>query len=326
MYGKGVIIKMEEILCIVAVITIIVAIITILCYRTRTRRIIKSLDYMIDRAIAGNFTEDLFDESALSSVECKMENYLAASEVSAQNLSIEKDKIKTLISDISHQTKTPIANIQLYSELLLENLDRIQGDYGDFSRENLNYAKLISSQTEKLSFLISSLIKLSRLETGILTVLPKDGEIFGVLERIKAQFSAKAKEKGIDFVVYPTDARAVFDEKWTEEALCNIVDNAIKYTKEGSVTVQVIEYELFTCIQVSDTGIGISEEEQAKIFARFYRSVDVGNSDGIGIGLYLAREIISGQGGYIKAVSEIGKGSVFSIYLPREKQTKIEGK
>ena len=326
MYGKGVIIKMEEILCIVAVITIIVAIITILCYRTRTRRIIKSLDYMIDRAIAGNFTEDLFDESALSSVECKMENYLAASEVSAQNLSIEKDKIKTLISDISHQTKTPIANIQLYSELLLENLDRIQGDYGDFSRENLNYAKLISSQTEKLSFLISSLIKLSRLETGILTVLPKDGEIFGVLERIKAQFSAKAKEKGIDFVVYPTDARAVFDEKWTEEALCNIVDNAIKYTKEGSVTVQVIEYELFTCIQVSDTGIGISEEEQAKIFARFYRSVDVGNSDGIGIGLYLAREIISGQGGYIKVVSEIGKGSVFSIYLPREKQTKTEGK
>ena len=281
---------------------------------------------MIDRAIAGNFTEDLFDESALSSVECKMANYLAASAVSAQNLSIEKDKIKTLISDISHQTKTPIANIQLYSELLLENLDRIQGDYGDFSRENLNYAKLISSQTEKLSFLISSLIKLSRLETGVLTVLPKDGEIFSVLERIKSQFSAKAKEKGIEFVVYPTDARAVFDEKWTEEALCNIVDNAIKYTKEGSVTVQVIEYELFTCIQVSDTGIGISEEEQAKIFARFYRSVDVGNSDGIGIGLYLAREIISGQGGYIKAVSEIGKGSVFSIYLPREKQTKIEGK
>ena len=92
------------------------------------------------------------------------------------------------------------------------------------------------------------------------------------------------------------------------------------------MTVQVIEYELFTCIQVSDTGIGISEEEQAKIFARFYRSVDVGNSDGIGIGLYLAREIISGQGGYIKVVSEIGKGSVFSIYLPREKQTKTEGK
>lgn len=310
---------MEVILCIVVVIVIITSIVVIFYYHYQTKKIMKSLDTMIDCAISGSFTENVFDESALSSLECKMAHYLAVSEVSAKNLSTEKDKIKTLISDISHQTKTPIANIQLYSELLMENLKSRQNGSEAMNNEGINYAKAINSQTEKLSFLIATLIKLSRLETGILAVLPKAGQISVLFDGMKEQLLAKAEEKGVELIVCPTKAKAVFDEKWTEEALCNIVDNAIKYTKKGSVTVCAIEYELFTCIQVIDTGIGISEEEQAKIFARFYRSADVGNSEGIGIGLYLAREIISGQGGYMKVSSEIGKGSVFSMYLPREK-------
>ena len=158
---------------------------------------------------------------------------------------------------------------------------------------------------------------MSRLETGVLTVLPKDGEIFSVLERIKSQFSAKAKEKGIEFVVYPTDARAVFDEKWTEEALCNIVDNAIKYTEKGSITISTVSYEMFVRIDISDSGIGISESEQPQIFARFYRSKNVQENEGVGIGLYLARQIITDEGGYIKVASAPGKGSTFSIFLPK---------
>ena len=94
--------------------------------------------------------------------------------------------------------------------------------------------------------------------------------------------------------------------------------NAIKYTPCGSITIKVSEYELFTRIDVSDTGIGIEEMEQPKIFSRFYRSENVREDEGVGIGLYLAREIISSEGGYIKLTSELRKGSTFSVFLPRQ--------
>ena len=114
-----------------------------------------------------------------------------------------------------------------------------------------------------------------------------------------------------------TDAFAVFDFKWTAEALANIVDNAIKYTEHGTITISAVSYEMFARIDISDTGSGIPETEQAKIFARFYRSNSVQKQEGVGIGLYLARQIISGEGGYIKVASVPGKGSTFSIFLPK---------
>ncbi len=112
----------------------------------------------------------------------------------------------------------------------------------------------------------------------------------------------------------PTEETACFDPKWTAEALCNLVDNAIKYTEQGGVILSVTPYELFLRVDVTDTGIGIPEDRQAQIFSRFYR----GNSDreGVGIGLYLAREILRSEGGYIKVSSEPGKGSVFALFLP----------
>ena len=110
----------------------------------------------------------------------------------------------------------------------------------------------------------------------------------------------------------------MFDRKWTQEALANIVDNAIKYTaKGGKVSITSKEYELFARIDVSDTGIGIAEVEQAQIFGRFYRSQDAADEKGAGIGLYLAREILTKEGGYIKVSSRPGEGSCFSIFLPR---------
>lgn len=103
----------------------------------------------------------------------------------------------------------------------------------------------------------------------------------------------------------------------------NIVDNAIKYTPYGGkVSVNIITYPMFLCIRVSDNGIGIAEEEQAKIFTRFYRSAAVKEQQGVGIGLYLAREIIREQNGYVKVESELGKGSVFSVFLLRDGEKK----
>lgn len=273
-----------------------------------TKKILDTIEQMLDAATEGTFTEKNFDESRMSALETKFAHYLSASEFSAQNVSAEKDKIKSFIADISHQTKTPISNLLLFSELLKEE---------DLPESAKTSAETLYLQSEKLRFLIDSLVKLSRLESGIITLFPKQERIQPMLESIAAQYSVKAANKGLFLHLEDTDATANFDSKWTAEALGNIVDNAVKYTSQGGITISVISYEMFVRIDIADSGIGIPENDQAKIFSRFYRSENTKDQEGVGIGLYLAREIISGQNGYIKVSSIREKGSVFSVFLPR---------
>ena len=299
--------KNDVLLLILIIISVAAVAYSIYCH-IRMRQQTKKLDEMLDKAIDGSFTESCFDESQLSYIENKMWKYLSSSEISARKTAEEKSKIKTLIADISHQTKTPVSNILLYSELLSEcNLSDTEKDY----------ANRIFSQSEKLSFLITSLVKLSRLETGIIALAPKEAEIAPMLRDIVVQAQAKAEEKGLSITLECGDEKAVFDEKWTNEAVWNIVDNALKYTDKGGVKITVKEYEMFVCIEISDTGCGISESEQAQIFSRFYRSENTSSEEGVGIGLYLARQIVSAENGYIKVTSEVGKGSAFSVFLSK---------
>ncbi len=300
---------MTEIICIlIAAVCIITAAAAILLYRRRTVRIMRSLDKMIEKAIDGSFTEENINETMLSSVEAKLAKYLSASELSAKNTAAEKEKIKQLISDISHQTKTPLSNILLYTELLQEQ---------ELNGQARSCAEKAAEQAEKLSFLISVLVKLSRLETGLLKLSPERNSLMPMLENIYRQYLPEAEEKGLQLLLEPTSAQAVFDEKWVTEAVGNIVDNAVKYTSDGHISIKVNEYEMFSAIEISDSGIGIPEAEQGRIFSRFYRSASVSHSEGLGIGLYLAREIISGCGGYIKVSSEAGRGAAFYVYLPK---------
>lgn len=299
--------KNDVLLLILIIISVAAVAYSIYCH-IRMKQLTKKLDEMLDKAIDGSFTESCFDESQLSYIENKMWKYLSSSEISARKTAEEKSKIKTLIADISHQTKTPVSNILLYSELLSEcNLSDTEKDY----------ANRIFSQSEKLSFLITSLVKLSRLETGIIALVPKEAEIAPMLRDIVVQAQAKAEEKGLSITLECGDEKAVFDEKWTNEAVWNIVDNALKYTDKGGVKITVKEYEMFVCIEISDTGCGISESEQAQIFSRFYRSENTSSEEGVGIGLYLARQIVSAENGYIKVTSEVGKGSAFSVFLSK---------
>ena len=278
--------------------------------RLRLRKMMNRLYEMLEFAMDGSFEEQSFDESKLSSIEAKMAQYLSFSETSARKVESEKEKIKTLIGDISHQTKTPIANILLYTELLQEM---------DLSEEEEDYINSLHSQTEKLNFLIVSLVKLSRLETGVITLKPESQKVLPMVEGIMQQYKTKAEEKGIRLYLDSSNSEeeAVFDEKWTKEAIGNMIDNAIKYTREGSVKVAIKPYELFVCVEIKDTGIGIEEKEKAKIFQRFYRSSAVKKEEGVGIGLYLAREVLQEEGGYIKVSSKPGEGTVFSVYLSR---------
>lgn len=277
--------------------------------RWRSARLIQRLDAMLTAAMEGEFSEASFDESRLSALESRLARYLAASALSARNLQAQKDQISALISDISHQTRTPVANLQLYSQLLAEQPLTPQGR---------RCAQAISAQSEKLQTLIEALVKSSRLETGILALHPEPGPLAPMVARAAAQYAPKAQAKQIRLTVGQTEGEALFDPKWTEEALCNLLDNALKYTPAGgSVTVEVRPYEMFTAVCVQDTGPGIPEEEQAKIFGRFYRAPGAYQADGVGIGLYLTRQIAAGQGGYVRVNSAPGQGSRFSLYLPR---------
>ena len=298
-------------LCI-ALFSVVIAFLVVLWNDVRTKKTMDRIEKMLTDATKGEFSEENFDESRLSALETKFAHFFSASMVSAQNVAIEQKKIKTLISDISHQTKTPISNILLYSELLEEE------DLSETAKENV---LALHEQTDKLKFLIDALVKLSRLENGIVKLSVKQEKIEPMIEKVIQEQDAKAKEKGLQLrfsYLKGAEQEACFDKKWTAEAIGNLVDNAIKYTKQGSITITVTSYEMFVRIDIKDTGVGIKEEELPKIFSRFYRSETVRENEGVGIGLYLAREIIAGEGGYIKVSSEYKKGSTFSVFLSKK--------
>lgn len=235
----------------------------------------------------------------------KLRNILTAQN---QMLAQEKEQIKTLISDISHQIKTPIAAANTFAELLSD---------GELSaEERTEYITTLQMSLGKLTFLTNSLIKMSRLESGIISLKPEKNSLNEiVLQAVKTVY-AKAKEKGI-LITFECDQafEAVLDFNWTAEAISNVIDNAVKYTPQGGfVRLKITEYPSFLRLDISDSGVGIPEEEQAKIFGRFYRGKQSVGTDGVGIGLYLTREIINKQNGYMK-VSSDENGSTFSMFL-----------
>lgn len=284
----------------------------------RLSRTLTRLDQMLDSALENTFEENAFDESRLSALETKLHHFLSASRARSSRTVSERDQVQTLIGDISHQTKTPIANLRLYSDLLAEQ--------SGLPESAQLLADEIGRQSAKLDFLIQSLIKASRLENGIVQVSPETSAMDVLLESAALGVLKKAQNRSVTLIMdVPQNLSACFDLKWTAEALYNILDNALKYTPAGGeIRVTAQAYELFCRIDVSDTGIGISEDEIPKIFSRFYRSSAVSQEEGVGIGLYLSREIITLQGGYIKVSSEPGKGSCFSVFLPRSFQKKEE--
>lgn len=276
------------------------------------RRTVRRLDRMLSTAIDGGFGEESFDESAPSALESRMARFLNGSARSLRGVQRQRESIQRMLSDISHQTKTPLTNLRLYSTLLMEE---------ELTPRQREQAQVILQQSEKLSFLIETLVKLSRLETDVLAVTPKSQPLSPLLERAASQAKAAAERKGIALQLHlqqQAEMRALYDLRWTAEALGNLLDNAVKYTPpDGCIQVSATQYELFCRIDVRDNGIGVAEEEQAQIFGRFYRGRQVREQEGLGIGLYLAREIAQKQGGYLKLSSRPGQGSTFSLYLPR---------
>ena len=178
----------------------------------------------------------------------------------------------------------------------------------------------LEEQADKLDFLLQSMVKMSRLENGMIQIRKEESRLQQTLTAVVSQIVPAAAKKELELhVECDADFRMKYDRKWTEEAIFNVLDNAVKYTEPGgSIYVKVVSQEIFTKISIQDTGKGILPERQAEIFTRFYREPEVHDISGVGIGLYLTRKILELQNGYIEVRSEKGKGSEFCMYLPNE--------
>lgn len=296
--------------CVFILFIIAIGVVFVLMIRKKVRGIVGLLDNMIDSAINEEGMITGYDETILSSLENKMIKYIRISKNNKEAIENERNKVKTLVSDISHQTKTPIANILLYSQLALENKE-----IDDYTKEILGDVK---NQSERLNFLIQSLIKMSRLESGVIDPTKANVKLKDIIVKSIKEIYINANNKNIEIDINCNESITAFiDEKWTVEAIVNILENAIKYTNtNGKIEINATSYEMFKRIDIKDNGIGIEEGELNNIFKRFYRCKNAKQYEGVGIGLYLTREIISLQGGYIKVYSNLGKGSTFSIFLP----------
>ncbi len=223
----------------------------------------------------------------------------------------EKDQIMELRSDLSHQLKTPLANIVMDTELLQD--PAIGGDEAR-RREFLLHVK---SQADKMQWLMASLLKASRLENGMIRFPVEAAGIKETIARSLGHVYGQAAAKDIALAVEEfQDFNLIHNPKWTAEALANILENAIKYSpRHSSIHVGVTRLDLYTEITIADEGIGISEKEYNLIFKRFYRSGMVEQQEGSGLGLYLAQLIVLQEKGYITVASRVGQGSRFSLFL-----------
>lgn len=275
----------------------------------KEKKILERIQNMITYAKEGKIYRCNISEEKVSAVENNLKRLMEEFLDMEEKRNAQKNMLEALISQISHQTLTPISNLKIYTELLDEE-----------SKGFSEIIEVILDQTNKLEFLIQSLVKISRLESGVISVHPTINDLDDLLESIYCEYRKKAELKKIHFRVERTKGTACFDLKWTNEAIGNIVDNAIKYTEQGGdVEVNVIKYPLFVRINICDNGIGISEKDINNIFFRFFRGSTVSNESGIGLGLYIAKEIIQAQKGYIKVNSKGTRGTMFSIFLPGER-------
>lgn len=295
---------------------LLLGIVLILLLRKKLLSFSESLNSCIDDIIngKGNIKFDLESETLTGKFNYKLKRLYEIMERNSGQMKAEKQAIQEMISDISHQVKTPVSNLKMYNSTLLER--RLPPE------KEREFLALMETQINKLDFLMQSMVKMSRLETGIITLSIQPATLYDTIALALGSIVLPAEQKNIEVTVDCAPSLVVpHDKKWTAEALFNILDNAVKYTGEnGKIAVSVQRWDMMTKVDITDTGKGIPEQHFAQIFKRFYREDDVHDIDGVGIGLYLCREIISHQGGYIQIKSEVNRGSTFSVFLPNERQ------
>ena len=225
----------------------------------------------------------------------------------AENSEEEKEKLSIAIADISHQLKTPLSSIRIMLDNISDNPDMPQEIREDFIQD-------ISKQVEHMSSLVISLLKTAKFDAGTIKMENEEIDAKKLIDSVINNLAILIEIKEIE-VITKIDEKAIFiaDYKWQQEALTNILKNAIEHSQPKSNIYIIVENtSIFLKIKIKDEGQGIEQKDLKHIFERFYKAKNC-NEDSIGIGLSLAKTIIEQNNGYIKATSEVGKGTLFEI-------------
>ncbi|HEY5584386.1 MAG TPA: HAMP domain-containing sensor histidine kinase [Ruminiclostridium sp.] len=227
-----------------------------------------------------------------------------------QTLSQEKLFLKKLITDISHQLKTPLASLVMFNDIM-ENDNTISGkDRSTFLIESKN-------QLDRMEWLIKNMLKMAKLEAAVVDFDKKEACVAHTLQRSMLGLKLIAAQKNINMKVSGDISISVkHDISWTTEAFSNIIKNCIEHSEPGSeINISWEENSVFVQVIIQDNGAGIPKEELPKIFDRFYKGPNSCTPTNIGIGLYITKTIIEGQGGSVYAFSQIGQGTKFIVRL-----------
>lgn len=219
----------------------------------------------------------------------------------------QKKALADSMADISHQLKTPLTSMTVLMDNLADDIDMDPAIRRHFITE-------ITYQLTNMSWLVSTLLKISRLDAGVVELDRESLEVASLVGEALQKVEVAAEWNQVSFALkIPEDAVLVADRKWTAEALANILKNAVEHSpRDAVVEISAEENDVYTGIFVRDRGKGIGEEERKKLFNRFYRGTSA-REDSVGIGLALAKEIIEKQKGYVSVESERDKGTYFAV-------------
>lgn len=277
--------------------------------RFRRRRMYRMVSRMLEQVLNRERIQiSDIREGGLSALAGKMIRVQETLEHEVDQAQKEKEQVKSLISNMSHQLKTPLSNVVMYRELLETEPE---------AERRADFLERMRQQLDKIDWILQSLFKMVKLEQDVIRFETEQASLKETLVSALSSVYEQAEKKEIHIVTEPfPDRLLVHNPKSTAEVFVNILENAVKYSENGSqIEIQVRPLELFTEIRFRDHGIGIRKEEQNRIFQRFYRSRDVENREGSGIGLYLSRMILDKEKGYMTVASEFGKGSCISVFL-----------
>ena len=284
-----------------------VTIITIFIVFTKRRYDdIDELNSYLVRVLAGGEAPNILDQEEGELSLLKTNIYKATTTLNYQKELLTKDKVAlaNAIADISHQLKTPLTSMMGMNDLLKTEDDR---------EKALEFLQTQSNQLDRMSWLIQTLLKLSKIDAGTITMKPEEISAEILVREVMKPFVVQMEVQEINYTHAPADTTIRCDINWTIEAVQNIVKNCIEHmTKGGELTVNVDETNIYTAIEIKDTGCGIAKEDIPHICERFYKGRNAGK-DSVGIGLALAKTIITGQHGDIIVESTEGVGTTFSV-------------
>lgn len=287
-----------------------------LMYRREYRNYQAIVSYL-EEFEAGNYQfragDDYLSSGIQSQITEQLERMGDAFGILKNRLVNEKENTKSLVTDIAHQLKTPVAALGISLELFAD--DQITEE------EKQEFLERSRREVEKLNHLMGTLTNLSRLEADMIQLFPRKASLKETLVRAVNGVYMKAEEKQIEIEMADfRDMELLHDLRWTAEAFANVLDNAVKYSPQGTkIQIRVEPQISYVFIEVEDEGIGIPKSDYQNIFKRFYRGSrpEVELTEGAGVGLYLVRQILEEQGGSVRAFAAREKGTVIQMTLPK---------